>query len=52
MVVSTIVLNVPLGADIWDQAGDQVDEHIGTCCNIHDGHQLSCAACHDDSVCI
>ncbi len=29
MVVSTIVLNVHLGVDIWDQAGDQANEHIG-----------------------
>ncbi len=57
MVVCTVVLNVPLGADIQDQAGDQVDEHIGACQNsgsdgCHDGHQLICAASYDDSVCI
>ena len=57
MVVSTIVLNVHLGADIQDQAGDQVDEHVGACWNggsdgCHDGGQLVCAASHDDSVCI
>lgn len=51
------MLNVPLGADIGDQAGDQVDEHIGTCHNSgsdgrHDGHQLICTASHDDSMCI
>jgi len=51
------VLNVPLGADIQDQAGDQVDEHVGACWNgrsdgRHDGGQLVCTASHDDSVCI
>jgi hypothetical protein len=55
MVVGTIVLNVPLGADVWDQAGDQADEHIGTCFDggsdgHHDGRQLICTASHDDSV--
>jgi hypothetical protein len=34
-----------------------VDEHVGTLWNSrsdgrHDGHQLVCAAAHDDSVCI
>ena len=57
MVVSTIVLNVRLGVDIWDQAGDQVNEHVGACWNsgsdgCHDGRQLICAASYDDSMCI
>ena len=51
------MLNATLGVDIWDQAGDQVDEHVGAFWNgrfdgCHDGRQLVCAASHDDSVCI
>ena len=57
MVVSTIVLNVHLGADIWDQAGDQVNEHVGAHQNsgsdgCHDGRQLICTASYNDSMCI
>jgi hypothetical protein len=56
-VGSTIVLNVPVAVDIWDQAGDQADEHVGACWNSrldghHDGRQLVCTAGHDDSMCI
>ena len=51
------MLNATLGVDIQDQAGDQVDEHVGAFWNgrfdgRHDGRQLVRAASHDDSVCI